>query len=247
MGEMEMAWQQLLEARRLHEQRGYLSSLLLNMSLQANVLAAQGQLHEAADHYQQVIEAAAEYRDYAIDATIRQAGIFYEWNAFERVEAHLADIIDESQTLVASTFFARGALSLFYIVQARMRQAHGEDDAASVLLRQAVTLARQRQQLRFLAQAQVAQVRFWLAHGQVEAVTRWREAWVRTHDTTPSYGNEPEALTLARVLIAQGEPEEALRLLDGFLALARTQGRLASELRDPRTLRARAGYARPAG
>ena len=49
-------------------------------------------------------------------------------------------------------------------------------------------------------------------------------------DAAPTYEHEPGALTLARVLIAQGEPEEALRLLDGFRAHARTQGRLSSEL-----------------
>src|SRR5436309_15569762 len=230
LGEMELAWQRLLEAHRLHEQSGSLPALLVNMNLQANVLAAQGRLHEAAERYQQVIEAAAERRENAIDASIRQAGIFYEWNAFERSEAHLAGILDESQTLVASTFFARGALSLVYLVQARIRQARGEDEAARALLRQAVTQARQRQHRRFLAQAQAAQVRFWLAHGQEEAVTRWRDAWVRSHDGAPSYEHEPGALTLARVLIGEGEPDQALRLLDGFRVLASTQGRLLSEL-----------------
>src|SRR5213078_759639 len=229
-GELELAWQRLVEARRLHEQSGSLPTLLVNMTLQANVLAAQGRLHEAAERYQQVIEAAAECRANAIDASIRQAGILYEWNAFERAEAHLAGILDESQTLVASTFFARGALSLVYLVQARIRQVRGEDEAASALFRQAVTVARQRQHRRFLAQTQAAQVRFWLAHGQEEGVTRWRDAWVRTHDGSPSYEHEPGALSLARVLLAQGEPEEALRLLDGFRVLARTQGRLGSEL-----------------
>src|SRR5206468_427890 len=163
---------------------------------------------------------AAERRENAIDASIRQAGILYEWNAFERAEAHLAGILDESQTLVASTFFARGALSLVYLVQARIRQARGEDEAASALFRQAVTQARQRQHRRFLAQAQAAQARFWLAHGQEEAVTRWRDAWVRTYDGAPSSEHEPGALTLARVLLAEGEPEQALRLLDGFRVLA---------------------------
>jgi LuxR family maltose regulon positive regulatory protein len=226
---MELAWQKLQEARRL-QQGSSLSALLLNMTLQANVLAAQGRLHEAAEGYQQVIEVAAERRADAIDATIRQASIFYEWNSFERAEKQLAGILEESQTLVASTFFARGALSLVYLVQARIQQARGEDEAASARLRQAVTLARQRQHLRFLAQAQAAQVRFWLAHGQEEAANRWRDAWMRTNDGAPSYGNEPVALILARVLIAEGEPEQALRLLESFRAQAQAQGRLSSEL-----------------
>jgi ATP/maltotriose-dependent transcriptional regulator MalT/predicted ATPase len=230
LGEVELAWQQLAEARRLQEQSSSLSALLLNMTIQANVLAAQGRLHEAVEGYQQVIEVAAESRADAIDATIRQAAIFYEWNDFERAEAQLAGILEESQTLVATTFFARGALSLVYLVQARIRQARGKDEEASARLRQAVTLARQRQHLRFLAQAQAAQVRFRLAHGQMEAVMRWREEEGRAIDTTPGYLNEPEGLTLARVQIAEGEPEDALRLLESFRVRARTQRRLSSEL-----------------
>jgi LuxR family maltose regulon positive regulatory protein len=195
-----------------------------------NVLALQGKLHEAADLYQQVIESAAERREFAIEATIRQALLWYEWNAFEVAEAHLARAIAESPTLVASTLVARGALSMAYVVQARIRQARGEQDAASALFTQAVALAHRQRHARLLAQAQAAQVRWWLSQGQVEAVTRWREGWAATHDAPPTYEDEPGALTLARVLIVQGEPEEALRLLDGFRALARAQGRRGSEL-----------------
>src|SRR2546421_3120005 len=79
MGEVETAWQQLVEARRLHEQSGYLAALLTNIMLQGYVLTSQGQLHEAADRYQQLIESAAEHREMAIEASIRQAGIRYEW------------------------------------------------------------------------------------------------------------------------------------------------------------------------
>ena len=230
LGEMETAWQQLVEARRLHEQDAQAATLLLNIALQGHVLASQGRLHEAADRYHQVIEAAAERREYAIEATIRQAIICYEWNTFEMAEVQLAEVITESQTLVASTFFARGVLSLAYVIQAKIHQVRGEHEAASALFRQAVTLARQRRQPRLLAQAQSAQVRSWLAQGQVEAVTRWREEEGRASDTTPGYENEPGTLTLARVLIAQGEPEQALRLLDGFRVRARAQRRLSSEL-----------------
>jgi LuxR family maltose regulon positive regulatory protein len=154
----------------------------------------------------------------------------YEWNALPEAETLLAGVLAESPTLVASTFFARGVLSLVHLVQARIRQVRGEHQAVSRLLRQAVTIAQQRQQRRLLAQAQDAQVRFWLVNGQMEPVTRWRDAWVRADETTPRYEDEQGALTLARVLIAQGEPAEALRLLDGFRTLARTQGRMASEL-----------------
>ena len=230
VGEVETAWQTLVEARTLHERTGNVNGLLVNTVLLGNVLALQGKLHEAAERYQQVRESTAEGRECAIEATIRQAALFYEWNAFEEAEALLAGALAESSALVGSTLLGRGVLSLASVVQARIRQAQEEHDAASALFTQAVTLAQQQRHARFLAQAQAAQVRWWLAQGQVEAVTRWREGLAGTHKATPSYEEEPGALTLARVLLALGEPEEALRLLDGFRAHARAQGRLGSEL-----------------
>jgi LuxR family transcriptional regulator, maltose regulon positive regulatory protein len=230
VGEVEAAWQQLQEARALHERIGNVSGLLVNTSLLGQVLATQGKLHEAADLYQHVIDTAAEHHENAIEATIRQALLWYEWNAFEVAEARLAHAIAEAPALANRTLLGRGVLSLAYVTQARMRQARGEQDAASSLFAQAVALAHQQRHARLLALAQAAQVRWWLAQGQMEAVMRWREGWASTHDTTPSYEDETGALTLARVLIAGGEPEQALRLLDGFRTLARTQERLGSEL-----------------
>jgi ATP/maltotriose-dependent transcriptional regulator MalT len=198
--------------------------------LLGHVLKLKGQLHEAADHYQHVIEHAAERRDTAIHNRILLAGILYEWYALQEAEAQLAQAIAESPSVMASTLLARGVLSLAFVNQALIKQAQGEHEVARSLLKQAMTVAQQQRHPQYLAYAQATQVRFWLAHGQGEAVTRWREAWTRTDETTPRYEDEPGALTLARVLIARGEPEEALRLLDGFRTLARTQGRLGSEL-----------------
>jgi len=230
VGEVEAAWQQLQEARTLHERTGNVNGLLVNTVLQGNVLVSQGKLHEAAQRYQQVRQTAAERREYAIEAAIRQAALCYEWNACEEAEAQLADALAESSALVGSTLLGRGVLSLASVIQARIKLARGEHEAASALFMQAVALAQQQRHPRFLAQAQAAQVRFWLVQGQVEAVTRWREGWVGTHDAAPRYEEESGALTLARVLLAQGEPEEALRLLDGLRTHARAQGRLGSEL-----------------
>jgi LuxR family transcriptional regulator, maltose regulon positive regulatory protein len=229
-GQMEAASLSLREARTLHERTGNVGSLMFNALLLANVLALEGKLHEAADLYQWVIDSAAERREFAIEAVIRQAALWYEWNSFETLEARLTEAIAESPSLVASTLLARGVLSLAFVIQARIRQARGEHEAASVLFRQAMAQAHRQRHKHLLGLVQIAQVRWWLAQGQVETATRWREEWVRIDDTMPSYEDEPGALTLARVLIAQGEPEESLQLLDGFRAHARAQGRLGSEL-----------------
>jgi LuxR family transcriptional regulator, maltose regulon positive regulatory protein len=230
LGEVERAWRRLQEAWAWHEQTGHLESQWLNSMLLGHVLVLKGQLNEAAERYQHVIDSAAERREYSTHSRILLASLLYEWNALQEAEAQLAQAIAEAAVVVASPLLARGVLSLAFVWQARIKQARGEDEAASTLLRQAMTVAQQKRHPQYLAQAQAAQVRFWLAHGQGEAVTRWREAWTRPDEATPRFEDEPAALTLARVLLAQGEPEHALRLLEDFRALARTQGRLGSEL-----------------
>ena len=207
-----------------------MNGLLLTTALEGNVLAQQGKLHEAAERYQQVRETTAEGREFAVEAAIRQAALRYEWNALEVAEALLVYALAESSALVGSTLLGRGVLSLAYALQARIRQARGEHEAASALFTQAVTVAQQQRHPRYLVQAQAVQVRFWLAHWQAEAVTRWCEGWADSYVPVPSYEEEPGTLTLARVLIALGEPEEALRLLDGLRTHARAQGRMGSEL-----------------
>ncbi len=183
VGEVEAAWQQLQEARTLHERTGNVNGLLVNTALQGNVLALQGKLHEAAERYQQVRQTTAEGREYAIEAAIRQAALWYEWNACQEAEAQLAGALAESSALVGRSLLGRGVLSLAYVIQARIRQARGEHDAASALFAQAVAVAQRHP--RFLAQAQAAQVRWWLAQGQVEAVTRWRDGWAGTRAARP--------------------------------------------------------------
>lgn len=230
VGEVAAAWQTLTETRTLHERAGRRGGQLGTTLMLGNVLALQGKLHEAEDCYQWVIDAATERRSYAVEAAIRLGMLRYEWNALEVAEAHLARAIEEAHQTADDALLARGVLSLAYVTQARIRQARGEQDGAGTLFTQAVALAHQHRHARLLAQAQAAQVRWWLAQGQMEAVTRWREGCADTRNAASTYEDEPGALTLARVLIAQGEPVEALRLLDGFRAQARTQGRLGSEL-----------------
>jgi LuxR family maltose regulon positive regulatory protein len=64
-----------------------------------------------------------------------------------------------------------------------------------------------------LRQLSTWQVRIWLAQGKVEAATQW----IQEHDLDPdeklTYMRELEHITLARILIAQGNSDDATRLL----------------------------------
>jgi LuxR family maltose regulon positive regulatory protein len=61
-------------------------------------------------------------------------------------------------------------------------------------------------------------------------VIRWQQACPLSHDAHPTYQQEITALTLVRVLLAQGEAGEALRLLERWHQHARTQERTGSEI-----------------
>ena len=57
------------------------------------------------------------------------------------------------------------------------------------------------------------QVRVWLAQGQLDAASQWAQEHELDPDGELSYLHEPEHIALARILIAQGRLEEAIRLL----------------------------------
>ena len=67
--------------------------------------------------------------------------------------------------------------------------------------------------------------RLWLARGEREAAHRWaREAGVGTDDEL-DFEREVEHITLARVLLTQGRPDEARRLLERLREAAEEGGR----------------------
>jgi LuxR family maltose regulon positive regulatory protein len=70
--------------------------------------------------------------------------------------------------------------------------------------------------------------RLLLAQGDVAAAARWAdEAGLHAGDEL-RYPHEPEYLVLARVLLAQQRPAEALALLDRLYTAAVAQGRIGS-------------------
>jgi LuxR family maltose regulon positive regulatory protein len=61
------------------------------------------------------------------------------------------------------------------------------------------------------------QSRIWLAQGKLDAAAQWVRERGLEPDKSPSYLNKYKYLTLARILIAQGQEEESTRLLQGML------------------------------
>ena len=70
--------------------------------------------------------------------------------------------------------------------------------------------------------------RLLLAQGDLAAAARWTKECGLDADDEPDYGREPGQLLLARVLLAQGLPGQALALLDRLYAAAAAQDRTGS-------------------
>ena len=79
--------------------------------------------------------------------------------------------------------------------------------------------------------------RLMLAQGDVAAAARWTEERGLAADDESSYPREPAYLLLARVLLAQDQPDQALRVLDRLQAAAVAQDRTGSVI-EIRALRA---------
>ena len=118
----------------------------------------------------------------------------------------------------------------WYVAMARLRQAHGDLDAAADLLEQAQALYLPG----FFPDVRpipALRARIDIARGRLDLARDWaREHGVTAADDL-SYLAECNHLTLARLLIAEHRIDEAIALLDRLLAAAESGGRGAASSR----------------
>lgn len=225
LGNTNKAYQALLQAHRLSEKGGYIITILPILNSLADVLVQQGKLHRAAQLYHQVIERSGPLFADRYEAHICLSAIYLEWDDLESAEAHVRQVLAEGKLNENGQPFAHGSL-----VFARIKRARGETSQAQQLLQQLIVQAQQEQLPVSLEELQEYQAWWSLSTGDGDMDTAL--CWRHTLDLTaaPTYAQERASLILARILIAQGEPGEALRLLERWQADAHAQGRSGSEL-----------------
>ena len=191
---------------------------------QAKLLAAQGQLRQAAATYQQVIEASTGSRGRGLpeeaSAYLGLGEIHREWNtltpALETLTRglELANLIGEMGTLYTG-----------YMTLARVKYAQGETDQAFAVLQQA------EQHLHiplYTAQLVACRVRLWIAQREVTRAAAWGQTCGLTPEDQPSYQREWEYLTLVRLLLVQHRADETISLLRRGLRMAEKGKRIGS-------------------
>ena len=191
------------------------------------VQRAQGRLDAAAATYSRTLGIAAEsgppLAPPAGPAYVGLAEVAYQRNELDNALAQVTDGIALCRQFLYPAPLGTGLVTLAWI-----RQAHGDpggaleamDDAGRAALGPGVTS--------LLNPVPAQRARLLLAQGDVAAAARWTDERGLGPDDEPAYPSEPEYLVLARVLLAQDRPAQALGLLDRMLALASGQSRAGS-------------------
>lgn len=186
----------------------------------------QGQFHAAADLYRQTLHLAREQHQHAVSAIacVNLGQILRQWNNLAEAREYLQQGIGYSLNVGADVTRRNGLIEL-----ARIQQAHGEPAQALATMAQAVALAQTLPSPRGLLWATTWQARLQLAQGDLAAATRWAQEYQRLANPFPQFNiYDAEDLTLARILIAQGQHQQASALLEQLLPAYQAAGRLPS-------------------
>jgi LuxR family maltose regulon positive regulatory protein len=187
----------------------------------AEVQVAQGQLRQALQTCQEAMELAI------VDGTptsvagfpgLELGKILYEQNDLpvaERTVSESLDLLGRSGTT--------DSFGIGHALLARIRQARGDDEGALLAIQRAIQIARDFDLARVSTLIEAHEARIWLAQDKLELAARWARAYAQLAET--EYLREFEDLSLARVLLAQDKPLEALALLDRLGPPAEAAGR----------------------
>jgi len=206
-------------------------------------LALQGCLREADQTCCQLEQRLIEQgrTDIPIAATLY---VFKGWFLLERNDLQAA-AEQAVEAVERSKPWANDRSIFSYVMLARILNAQGDIDGAHQALDDAAKIEQQLQYTRFrtnMPPVAAYRARLWLGHDDVAAAARWaREERLSPHDEV-SFQHEVEHLTLARVLIAQNQADDALGLLKRLRQAAEAGGRFLRVL-ETRVLEALALHA----
>ena len=194
----------------------------------ARLYAVEGRLNKSYDTYQiaaQTIPATGEPH-LGARALIKVgiADVLCEWNDLDAALAH----IKEGLSLL--TFWGKADdLALSYITLARIHLAQSNRNDAIELMEKAIRLT---QTSGIFPEshhaAELAQVKLWLAQGDINAASRWSASLEQRIDVDNlfKFENEVTHIAKARVWMAQNKLEETIGLLTRLEEIAYSTGRI---------------------
>ena len=191
------------------------------------VQRAQGRLDAAHGTYERTLAINATPGGPAMPAAgaghVGLAEMAYERNQLDTAMRHVTEGIPLCRQFVYSPPLAAGLATLAWI-----RQATGDPGGAREAMEEAARAAPGPEVTDLLNPVPVRWARLRLAQGDLAGAARWTDQRGLSPDDEPAYPREPEYLVLARLLLGQDRPGQALALLERLDAGAARQGRIGS-------------------
>jgi LuxR family maltose regulon positive regulatory protein len=236
-GEGKADMQALDDVFRMSQSAGNVMLSVMIACNRAEILMRQGQPHEAAATYQKAVELATDAQGRRLpiagQALVGLGELSREWGGLDAAERYLVEGIE-----LTEQWTEVGPLEA-YIALARVRWAQGNMESAWDALQKAQELA-VKYDITNLDDLSVAMFRAWMriSQGDLEPARRWAEErdlfeYIDTplqEGASDSYDlrmRKYELLVLARLLIAQERPGEALKLIKTLIPIAEWRGRPA--------------------
>jgi LuxR family maltose regulon positive regulatory protein len=187
---------------------------------------AQGLLDAALSTYQQAVDPVPVHGRPRAGAggigNVGMAEVAYQRDQLDDALRHVTEGIPLARRFPYTQPLAAGLATLAWI-----RQAQGDEAGALEAMDEAAQAAPGPAVAGLLNPVPAQRARLLLAQGDTAAAFRWAEDNC-PNPAAPPYSREPEYLVLARVLLAQDRPAQALTLLDNLRAAAASQGRTGS-------------------
>jgi LuxR family maltose regulon positive regulatory protein len=188
------------------------------------VQQVQGKLEAALRTYREGLHRATENGHLSVyhagEAHVGIAQVLYQRNQLEEALQHATQGVELCRQVIELTELDVALVTLGWIHQAR-----GDPDAALEAMNEACRIYPRPDVTSLGFPAHSERARLLLAQGRIDEAARWtRERGLTAHDEV-AYLRERDHLVLARVLLAQSQPDQALGLLERLDALAESQGR----------------------
>jgi LuxR family maltose regulon positive regulatory protein len=182
------------------------------MGHQAELQIAQGRLREAEAILRRALQLAAERGGASVHATgevhVAMGQLSYEWNDLDSAAYRLKEGMELARRINRSDILVDG-----YIALSRVQQARGEVEDALEAAREADRLAQRSGVGEEIVKAAVWKARLHLTMGDLATAAFEQERATGVSGGVPPSVRETERIGLARLLVARGEHDEALRLL----------------------------------
>jgi LuxR family maltose regulon positive regulatory protein len=192
----------------------------VGLNLTGTLEALRGRLRRAVARHQDALTQVGDRPTFPRVGALGLLGAVYrEWNQLDAAAGYLREAIELSEQVGLGVY-----LGSFLVERARLHQARGEHQQALAAIDAAEQAAHQLGSTALVGYVRAHRARLRLSQGDLADAVRWADAaGLKPADPVP-FERAPEALTLARVRISQGETATVAPLVMQLLATAEQAG-----------------------